>query len=214
MVLLLLRCYADAHQIHAKVHLMLHQTAKLDCLCSSAELECLHCLFSVQHQNQTSSQRLLLEKKTTDIMPLAIMVLLVYARAYSTLSSTASWSTLKRSAMSRRRSGRLTLVKVKDFSLYIPCSENNKTPFQNRTIAKQRRAFIFILEKTDFFSSCCPTYPKDSLELVMIIVLCLGFEAGGGLTDGSLHSSNLAASKTYLYAVYHRYEVLKIVFST
>lgn len=64
-------------------------------------------------------------------MPVAILVLLVYARAYSTLSSTASWSTLKRSAMSRRRSGRLALVRVKDFSLCKPCSENNKTPFQN-----------------------------------------------------------------------------------
>lgn len=113
-------------------------------------------------------------------MPVAIMGLLVYARAYSTLSSTASWSTLKRSAMSRRRSGRLTLVKVKDFSLYKPCSENNKTiPKQN--YGKQRRIFILILEKTDFSSSDCPAYPKDSLGLMTIIVLCLGFEAGGGV---------------------------------
>lgn len=147
-------------------------------------------------------------------MPVAIMVLLVYARAYSTLSSTASWSTLKRSAMSRRRSGRLALVRVKDFSLYKPCSENNKNPFQNRTMrGKKRRIFILVLEKTDFLSSGCPTYPKDSSGLTMIIVLCLGFEAGG-LTYGYLCSRNLAASKTCLYTVYCQCEVLKIVFIT
>lgn len=38
---------------------------------------------------------------------------------------------------------------------------------------------ILILEKTDFFSSLCPTYAKDSLGLP-IIVLCSGFEVGLG----------------------------------
>lgn len=148
-------------------------------------------------------------------MPVAIVVLLVYARAYSTLSSTASWSTLKRSAMSRRRSGRLAFVRVKDFSLCKPCSENIKTPFQNRPMGwgGGGRIFILALENTDFLSSGCPTYPKDSLGLMMIIVLCLGFEVGG-LTYGYLCSRNLAVSKTCSYTVYCQCEVLKIVFST
>ena len=46
--------------------------------------------------------------------PAAWGLLLVYARAQRTLSSTASWSTLKRSAMSRRRSGRLGSAKIKE----------------------------------------------------------------------------------------------------
>lgn len=46
--------------------------------------------------------------------------LLVYARAYSTLSSTASWSTLNLSAMSFSLSGRLvfTIIKEKRDSPY------------------------------------------------------------------------------------------------
>lgn len=135
-------------------------------------------------------------------MPVALMVLLVYARAYRTLSSTASWSTLKRSAMSRRRSGRLQLLRVKDFSLCKPCSENNKTPFQNRIMGggegRKKKNIYFNPREDWLFVLSCPTYPKDSLGLMMIIVLCLGFEAGG-LTYAYLCSRNLAVSKTCLY---------------
>lgn len=124
-----------------------------------------------------------------------MMVLLVYARAYSTLSRTASWSTLKRSAMSRRRSGRLT----SELRISLCTNHALKTLKLHPKINMwKKRIFDLILEKTDF--SRCLTYPKDSLGLLMIIVLCLGFDTWIYMLWGFGSKQNL-----YIYTVYHRH---------